>query len=337
MTAFDESIEASQVEWRKTNVATREEGTFRGTPYPWILPMSLWEEGLWPHIRGPLRAYLADHKVEKHKGVNNLKSSWVLCANLYFPFRDAAGRSLLAGFLRATVSEAIREVSDVQLEYAEDPPLDPQTLLGEPSTGVRGANQTSPDVAFLVKTEQGEGLVLTENKFTEHHFYACSGRKKSVNNPDAGRCLEWSTLQRDIPGRCWQMQWGTGARPNRSYWPHIKLSERGKGALRRCPAATDGYQLFRQQALAEAIAKAGKYKFVVSAVAYDARNKDLMHSLERTGIPNVATDWASFFDGRARFVTWTHQAWVGWVRAYQQDSVWHDWLSYVENRYGYRG
>ena len=59
---------------------------------------NLWEEGLWPGIRrgseNPLATYLKRLGVQKHSGVHNLKSSWVLCANLYFPFPE--GRIMIA-------------------------------------------------------------------------------------------------------------------------------------------------------------------------------------------------------------------------------------------------
>jgi hypothetical protein len=80
------------------------------------------------------------------------------------------GHLLLAGFPCARVSPHIRAVVGVELEHAEPAPLDPQTLLGEPGSGKRGANQTSSDVAFIVTTERGRGLILTENKLSEHHF-----------------------------------------------------------------------------------------------------------------------------------------------------------------------
>jgi hypothetical protein len=297
----------------------------------------LWKEGLWSGIRTSLPAYIdrEDAKVEKHRGAHNLKSSWILCANMYYPFAQPSGLTILASFLRAHVSPDIQSVDRVELEYAEPPPLDPQSVLGEPEEGKRGANQTSPDVAFIVRTAAGPGLVLTESKFAEHSFYGCSGRKPEAENPDAGRCMDWPTLREDIPGRCWQMQWERGKRKNRKYWELIQISAHGKQALTRCPAATGGYQLFRQQALAEAIAASGKYALVASCVAYDARNSDLVQCLRATGIDDFAAGWGALFGGRARFTTWTHQQWVAWVKAGDSAGQWRDWLSYVETRYGY--
>jgi len=336
---FNEEMTERQVQWRKAHIACRESGYQGGKAYPWILPHHLWEESLWPGIRSgsakSLPEYLQQTGVQEHRGVHNLKSSWVLCANLYFPFGQDAGLPMLAGFLKEHVSAAIETVEAVELEYAEAPPLDPQTLLGEPEGGQRGANQTSPDVAFLVRNMRGKGLILTENKLVEHSFYPCSGRKPDVGNPDSCRCLDWRKLLSDLPGQCWQLQWEQGKRKNRKYWDHIRISEHGRRVLTQCPAATAGYQLFRQQALAEGIAASGRYDLVVSCVSYDARNDDLIHCLRGSGVENFVTDWGRLFSGRAQFCAFTHQQWVDWVRAHDSKGYWSEWLAYVEARYGY--
>lgn len=335
MVDFDAVAENMQIAWRRDNISTQENGTQNGVKRPWIVPPPVWQETVWRGVREGLLTYLDRTGVQKHKGVHNLKSSWVLCANLYFPFRQGSGPSLLAGFLQRHVSSEIRRVERVELEYAEPAPRDPQTLLGEPDTGTRGANQTSPDVAFLVETDRGPGLILTENKFTEHHFYGCSGRKPEVQNPDPGRCLAWSRLRADITAGCWQHHWATDTRPNRKYWSHLRLSEHGRTALTRCPAASDGYQLFRQQALAEALAATTTYALVASCVAYDERNTALRHCLRRTGVDDFTTGWGPLFTGRATFATWSHQDWVNWVRQQDTNGQWGDWLAYVQTRYGY--
>jgi len=339
--AFDKFVETHQLAWRRGHIADQRQGTQNGKSRLWILPEELWKEGLWPDIHESLPAYLEANKIEKHKGAHNLKSSWMFCANVYFPFGRDEGLSLLAGFLKTHVSPQVEAVEAVELEYEEASPLDPQSLLGEPEGGVRGANQTSPDVAFVVRTTGGRGLILTENKLVEHSFYPCSGRKPDVRNPDSRRCLDWQKLQTDRRGQCWQMQWEPGprgSRKNRKYWEYIRLSEHGRRVLTQCPAATAGYQLFRQQALAEGIAANGQYDLVVSCVAYDSRNKALIHCLRDTGVDDFSVGrvgWGALFDGQAQFATFTHQQWVAWVRAHDQGGQWRDWLSYVEARYGY--
>src|SRR5450759_281901 len=107
---FNLQLEKSQSEWRTTNISNQDLGTYKGVPHPWILRNEDWKEGLWFGIRDSLPAYLGQSNIEKHRDSHNLKSSWVLCANLFFPFRDEAGRSLLAGFLQKRVSPEIRDV-----------------------------------------------------------------------------------------------------------------------------------------------------------------------------------------------------------------------------------
>ena len=179
---FDQEMDVAQTAWRNRHVETKEHGFQGQHQRAWILPRDHWEEGLWPGIRSEathsLPAYAEEHDIQKHLGVHNLKSSWVLCANLYFPHRRDP--RLLAAFLADRINQRIVDIRRLELEWAEDSPLDPTTLLGEPK-GKRGANQTSPDIACVVGLEGGgQGLVLTESKFLEHSFYPCSGRKRST-------------------------------------------------------------------------------------------------------------------------------------------------------------
>jgi hypothetical protein len=130
---------------------------------------------------------------------------------------------------------------------------------------------------------------------------------------------------------CHQHAW------ERRYWEHLApvLNLEMAKTLRCCPAARAGYQLFRQQALAEGIAASGKYDLVVSCVAFDERNKTLRRCLRSTGIPDIQ-GWGVLFHGKAGFAVFTHQQWVTWVRSNDGDGRWADWLSYVETRYGYK-
>jgi hypothetical protein len=339
MSAFDTFMNDYQVAWRAEQVESQEQGWQNGKQYPWILPRRLWESSLWPGIRSrsdhSLLAYLREHGVQKHSGVHNLKSSWVLCANLYFPFRASdTGRDLLARFLQAYVSPAIHTVDAVELEYEESGSLHPSVLLGEEDGG-RGAGQTSPDIAFLVNG--GRGLVLVENKFVEHSFYACSARthKGSRNregNPDPSRCNDVPALLDAPQAVCHQVAWG------RRYWDHLApVINREKAlSLRCCPAARAGYQLLRQHALAEGIAASGKYDRVVSCLALDERNETLQRCLRSTGIADVR-EWGKLFPGKAGFAVFSHQDWVAWVLKHDHTGGWSGWLDYVKARYGYGG
>ena len=332
---FDQEVNAAQTAWRARHALTKEYGSQNGHRRPWILPRIDWEAGLWPGIRkestNSLSAYVDDNGIQKHLGVHNLKSSWVLCANLYFAHkRDPR---LLATFLANSVDNRIVEIRRLELEWAEKHPLDPTTLLGEPK-GSRGANQTSPDIAFIVGLEGGtQGLVLTENKFVEHSFYPCAGRKKEHKNPNPNRCFDAELVIGDPDTQCHLLNWETESRRNRRYWDYVRISDVGRSRLRQCPAAVAGYQLFRQQALAEALAESGKYDLVVTSVAYDERNEDLIRSMKSAGIRDFTKDWGTTFVGKARFTSFSHQAWIRWVREYDVDAKWRDWLEWVVERY----
>ena len=266
-----------------------------------------------------------------HSGVHNLKSSWVSGVNLYFPFAvTGEGRALLAGFLRDHVDPRVRSVDSLDLEWAGDRELSPRTLLGE-TGGTRGSGQTSPDIGLRVNG--GEGLVLVENKLVEHSFYRCSARVRSGSvrqpgNPDPARCDDVPALLAD-PGRCHQASWG------RLYWERLydAIDAGAFAGLPCCPAARAGYQLLRQQALAEALAHTGHYGFVVSAVALDARNVGLARSLRSSGLPDVR-DWARLFRGRASFAVFTHQDWTTRVRARDPQGSWRAWAGWIAERYG---
>ena len=335
---FDHLMTEAQITWRARHVDTDDQGQQNGKQHPWILPRKRWEEGLWPGIRSGsqnrLQEYLDQEGIQEHSGVHNLKSSWVLCANLYFAHYQEA--ELLGNFLAEHIDSRIVAIERLELEYEEKYPLDPTTLLGEPK-GKRGANHTSPDVAFIVMLEGGgRGLILTECKFTEHSFYPCSGRNAKYGNPDPERCLVAKAVIDDPASQCHLLNWKTNTRANRRYWEYLKVNQHGRRALQCCPAATAGYQLFRQQALAEAIAEtSNKYDLVVSSVAYDARNKRLVGSLRSTGINSFATEWGGLFSGKAKFASFTHQEWVQWVRDHDSVAQWTDWLSWVAERYGY--
>jgi hypothetical protein len=332
MKSFNEHMSNLQTKWRHENLTVKGDGKQNGKSYPWILPKSNWHHGLWEGVRGPLDEYLSPERgVQVHTGVHNLKSSWALCANLYFPFRE--DKKLLAEFLSNRLSLPVKSVEEVELEFAAKAPLDPSTLLGEPH-GQRGQNQTSPDIAFIVTTTSGgRGIILAENKFTEHSFYGCSGRKKKYGNPDLNRCMNFGSVYARPKEQCYQMHWQAEGRDDRRYWDwlHATFSDEGRRLLKRCPAATAGYQLFRQQALAEALASRGGYDLVVSAVAYDSRNNTLISSLRATGIDDF-TEWERLFNGTANFKAFTHQDWFKWV-ADNNNGTWDGWMEYIDGRY----
>ncbi len=337
--SFYETQKKSQVEWWKKytsqpNWESQKEkwGKQNKVSYSHITNAEL-PKLLWKGIEDELPKYI-HNRIKAHSGVRNLLSSWVAAANLYFPTRsNQCFKDLLLGFLQSKVSTDIVDVENVELEFSLEGDLSPEKLLGE-MDGSRGAGQTSPDVAFIVKTKQGTGLILTECKYTEHSFYRCSARRRTdrgdkPGNPHPDICLESADLCNYEAIPCHQKVWG------RKYLDNFKLSTHGKSVLTRCPAATAGYQLLRQQALANGIKESGKYDLVVSAVSFDARNSTLTGCLKSTGIPDFQTGFSDIYQHGAEFITWHHQDWVEYVRTHSTDKEVKDWLKYLENRYGY--
>ncbi len=339
--SFQEQEKINQVEWWKShssqpNWENEKEnwGKHGDESYQHITKADL-PDLLWEGIADELPKYIKDNQITVHSAFKHLNSSWVAAANLYFPARSNPDfRKLLLDFLRSNVSTDIIDVVDVELEFALDGDLNPEKLLGEMG-GSRGSGQTSPDVTFIVTTKRGKGLILTECKYTEDSFYRCSARnnedKKDLpDKPDPDRCMQLPS-SREYEKICHQKEWG------RKYLDYFKLSDYGKSILTRCPAATAGYQLLRQQALANGINESGQYDLVFSAVAFDKRNTRLMGCLKRTGVKNFQTEWCKIYQHGADFITWYHQDWVEHVRKHHDTSneTIKSWLGYMKRRYGY--
>jgi len=342
--SFSSSQKKKMEIWRVTNISTKRLGTQSKNRitgeliyHPYIIPRENWHETIWEGIRKDLIDYLGspEFNVRAHTGTHNLLSSWIVCANLYFYIRNNESlKQLMLSFLQEKVSDQIMEIVDVHLEFAfhKEDKLHPSELLGE-LDGSRGSGQTSPDIAFLLKTKTGKGLVITENKFVEHSFYCCSARRtkskgKHEGNPEPARCMK-AAIGYDHKFNCHQTTWG------RKYWSLLELSDLGKSTLLRCPAATAGYQLFRQQALAEGIAQSERYTLVASTVAFDERNTDLIGCLKTTGINDFNMSWGKLFNGKAIFRTWTHQEWIQFVRENNVNGEFNYWLDYLKERYDY--
>jgi hypothetical protein len=330
---FKEQQKQNHTIWRKSNISSFEYGYQNKKKYEHIVPRNLWKKTLWPRIVNTLPNYLSEKKIQSHPGTHNLLSSWILCANLYFIIRiDPGFKTLMRGFLHKYVSHKIIDIKDTELEFAFTDNCSPESLLGEKG-GIRGSGQTSPDVAFIVKTATGKGIILTECKYTERSFYRCSARttegsQDKIGNPNPSRCL-LSPKGESCQDICHQTIW------QRRYWEHLRLSKYGVSTLKRCPASTAGYQLFRQQALAEGIASKNRFDLVVSSVAFDERNQVLINSLGSTGILDFQSQWGELFLGKAYFKTWTHQQWVEYVRHNAVTTLQKEWLAYIHERYDY--
>ncbi|MDD5510357.1 MAG: hypothetical protein PHI12_06090 [Dehalococcoidales bacterium] len=332
-----------QTNWRENKeVLIGQNGTQNGVEKDYILPANQWLLGIWEPVRDSLDDYLVSDEVQANEGKHNLKSSWVQCANLFFPFRyDPHMRYMLRSFLKRELNLDISTIDAVELEYAAPGRLAPKHLLNE--RGKRGSGQTSPDIAILFSCVDGSsGIYLIENKYTEHHFYGCSAAKKTISkehlqqglkpNPDSTRCRNVKGLVDNPSGYCHQIAWG------RKYWSILadSIEKDAWRSLPYCPAFRDGYQLLRQQALAQGIAESGLFEYVYSGVTFDERNTELVQCLSDLGRSDFTTDWPKLFNdnSKVRFHSFTHQDFVSWISRSRSTYI-REWSKYVKERYDY--
>jgi len=333
---FTNRVEQQQIGWKLKYVNDQRSQTWNnGKVYAHLLPKDIWDQGLWEGVRQEVLDYIRDERIQPHPMKHSLKSSWTLCINLYFIIKKSAHfQELMLQFLKSRLGNGILSVDDVNFEFAlpYGDELNQSLLLGEKEGG-RGVGQTSPDVALSIMTDSGPGLILIECKYTEKSFYRCSARSTSERgdklvNPDPQRCMQKAdlTCYRDI---CHQKEWG------RQYLNILELSAYGIKTLNNCPAATSGYQLLRQQALAEGIARSGRYAHVYNSVAYDQNNTDLINCLNKTGLKDWTKNWGRIFSGNAEYFSFTHQEWVSFVRDNHVNGLSKKWLTYIHGRYQY--
>ncbi len=336
---FKEIQRKNQINWRKKYLPNiNGNGLQNGKSYPHILPKEYKQFNFYLTIKEelfhPVKGYLKKNNVKPHSGIHNLLSSWVACANIYWPFNNPEGKALLAVFLRKETSLDIQTIEHIDLEYEEQEyeDLKPGKLLGEDKGGMRGSGQTSPDLAIRFRTSKNEkGILLIESKFTERSFYVCSGYSKQnklvrTSNPDNKRCFNTKNILAGDFKDCHLNTWG------RKYWSLLKndIDKQKYLSLKKCPMSTSCYQLFRQQALAKGFEK--HYKVVASCVATDARNDILIKCGNSAGLQPFPNGWKELFP-KLPFYWFTHNNWFEYVKYNNSKGLWDTWLEYVGNRY----
>lgn len=292
--------------------------------YEHILPVRLWKLNLWSGIRREAIDYFSRKKIKWHNQSDNLLSSQILCANMFFPLRNHP--SLVGGFL-GEFYPSLAKVTDIDFEY-----IGPKNYFNEP--GGRGYNRTSADVAITWEDTKGKNnLLLVEFKFTEPNFGECS---KSAN-PDWDRCNHGEQIISSHKTQCYRSE------KNRTYWDRI-LSPQGPFILDmlkkipHCPCRYDFYQLMRNQLLAKCIAEDEDSGFsaVEFAVCYDDRNKTLMnlsHPLD--GNSNPFSSWQSFLKNPSSFKHFTIQQFLEYIdHTDNLPSELGQWRAYLDTRYG---
>jgi hypothetical protein len=346
LNAFQTTVQDHQVKWRRDNKSLLQVfGLYQGKEYEHLFPADQWLLGVWEPIRHGLDQYIEAVGIQPHTQKHNLKSSWIQSANAFFPFKmNADMRRMLCSFLsrqlNLKISSKVSSIEAIEFEYSAPGRLEPKRLLGEQG-GTRGSNQTSPDVAILFGCDDGRsGIYLIENKYTEHHFYGCSAAKKTLGsthkqqglppNTNPERCNDLMGILEKPQAMCQQETW------NRHYWKILwdTFDPGATETVSRCPAMKDGYQLFRQQALAQGIAYSGLFDIVVSGVAYDERNAPLIQCLKDVGINDFAQDWGDLFQTDVIFHCFTHQDLISWVTR-STKSFGKQWGKYMNERYDY--
>jgi hypothetical protein len=313
-----------QLNWRKKQKNLPVEYGFQyGFKYPHVIPKNVWIKTVFDPFNDELLKYLQKEKIQHHTGSHNLLSSWVLCSNLYFgTIINDNQKELFRKYLESKLDIKIDKIKDIHLELVLPKSLSPKVLLGE-AGGIRGTRQTTPDLAIEFISNGKNGLILVECKYTEQSFYDCPGKK--VNKKPCQECDNINTIEKE----CIQNEWG------RKYWEYISISENGKKILKFCPAYIGGYQIFRQQALAEGIKKIGDYENIWSCIAYDGRNTGLMKSMERIGVSSIKDEWEKLFVLNTKFFVWEHQEWVKYVNDNGDGKFNKDWVIYIKNRYNF--
>ena len=338
MRDFEKSMKEHQTYWRLAHLPHVAVTGMQNDSKQYILPNIEYLLSFFPDIRESLfglhNGYLKSNRIKPHTSIHNLMSSWVVCANMYWPFRNPEGFILFASFLKQVTGLDIHVITDMDLEYEDDTKeFKPGMLLGEDDGGMRGSGQTSPDLAVRFRTKNAKsGIILIESKFSEHSFYSCSGYGKTKPgrpvNDKKERCLNPLLIADSDFKECHLTSW------NRKYWALLAgdLDKRKFSSLKKCPMSSSCYQLFRQQALAKGLES--KYDIAVSAVVTDDRNEELKNSSVRNGMKPFPEGWKELFP-KLEFYWFTHNDWFEFVRLHNSNNRWDGWLKYIKERYNY--
>jgi hypothetical protein len=317
-----------QLVWRgKQNDISKKNGKYKGVEKDWIVLPDEWIKTIWKQLQDNLSTYIKNQNIQPHDGAHDLLSSWVLCSNLYFGTSiNYDFRELFRQFVERKIETRIENIDEIHLEFVPNE-RSKENLLGEPGN----IKQTTPDLAIIFSSNNKKRLIIVESKYTEKSFYDCFGGKKNgdfgqIVNPYPENCFKLKTIENSC-------LFSNNSKWIRKYWHYLKISEYGLKQLTKCPALFGGYQLVRQQALAEAILKCGNYDNVWSCIAYDRRNEKLMKSMERVGIDSIKNEWVKLFDVKSKFETWEHQEWVEYVRKNAKGTFEKEWINYINERY----
>jgi len=339
-TTFEQSeirrqVEFKRAEWPDLPPTAPHRGSVH--EYPHILPKGHEQKAFFPGFAAEVMDYMLDSDIEIHSEVLNLKSSQACCLNLTFPLRQDLG---LAGQVLRQLNPAIAQVTGVEFEYTGQdetvPGQRPATeWLGEPTSGKRGQQRTSIDVAvFWVDTEDRPHTWFIEWKYTERNFGTCSAYEK-----DRARC-NGIDLAHSPASDCRLVDGGSPNR-RRHYWEHMGDAGIDLNILAKatgCPFSGPFYQLMRQTQLAAFVRQAGSGRAVEIAVVDFDGNTSLeavpprLTPLQTPEARTVVDLWNLALDGVPRFTT---------IRAGQLMKAYEaaggydgQWRRYIAARYG---
>jgi hypothetical protein len=86
----------------------------------------------------------------------------------------------------------------------------------------------------------------------------------------------------------------------------------------------------------QGIADARIFDYVISGVAYDERNTELITCLHSLGMSDFRKDWPHLFDisSEVKFHCFSHRSLFSWVKRSHSQYA-ESWVSYMTDRYGY--
>jgi hypothetical protein len=301
--------------------AARSDGSYKGKPRPFCLPLECAEETLFSEIRSPALTYFAVHGIKWHDGrngkpSNHLCDSQACCVNFLFPFADKP--RALAKVLRP-IFPGLREMLPVEDgQYVAFEWIGQENYLGEktPRSGkrTRGANFTSADAAVLFERNGGKRqMVLVEWKYTES--YGSVSLRVAPSGTDRTEIYRPLYLGDDCP-------------LNKDLLP-------GFDSLFYEPF----YQLMRQQLLAHEMEKARELGANIVSVLHiaPARNTDFhrVTSPELQKLGETATGvWTKLVRAQGRFISVSTERLFGSLFTEQVPEM-QMWIEYVGKRYAW--
>jgi len=325
MGRFLETERVRQAEFKASSryfsEAARPDGTYRGKPRSFCLPLDRAEENLFLDIRQTAPAYFAAQSIKWHDGrsgnpSNHLCDSQVCCVNFLFPFADKP--RALAEVLRP-IFPGLREMLPVEnAHYVAFEWIGQENYLGERVSRngqrTRGANFTSADAAVLFERDDGKRqMVLIEWKYTES--YSTTPLRVSRSGTDRTEIYRPLYRRDDCPIK-------------RDLLPDFD-------SLFYEPF----YQMMRQQLLAHEMEKAHELGADTVSVLHlaPARNADFRRvtSTELEGLGESATDvWTKPVRPEGRFFSVSTERLFGDLTTEQIPEM-QTWIDYIGKRYAW--